>query len=82
MLVLLRGECLRGNYDNDVIIVWAHLMSSAAVAILNTSLLRKTPPVPFQKDQKKLLEQLYAAKTTAGLDTTALCGFGSFGAST
>lgn len=81
MLVLLRGEWLRGNYDNDVIIVWAHLMSSAAVAILNTSLL-KTPPVPFQKDQKKLLEQLYAAKTTAGLDTAALCGFGSFGAST
>lgn len=55
MLVLLRGECLKGNYGNDVIIVWVHLMSVAAVAILNTSHLRKTPPVPFQKDQKKLL---------------------------
>jgi len=55
---LKRGKCFKWNYDNDVIIVWAGLMSLAAVAILNTLHFRKIPPVPFQKDLKKLLKLL------------------------
>lgn len=55
---LKRGKCFKWNYGNDVIIVWAGLMSLAAAAILNALHLRKTPPVPLQKDQKKLLELL------------------------
>lgn len=66
-----------------MIIVWAGLMSLAAVAILNTLHLRKIPPVLFQKDQKKagrafavVLDTshvvLYAAKISASLDTAVL----------
>lgn len=53
---LKTGKCFKWNYGNDVLIVWAGLMSLAAAAILNALHLRKTPPVPLQKDQKKLLE--------------------------
>lgn len=90
---LKRGKCFKWNYGNDVIIVWAGLMSLAAAAILNALHLRKNTSCSTPKRSEKaagafaaVLDTshgaLCAAKITAGLDTAVLCGFGSFGAST